>query len=115
MANKEKDQAITILPTYISTAAQSSNFTTNAYPIQQQSKYALQVNITGASGLNVAIAVQETLDGVNYSPIPGSSVSFTANGSYIWQVSVSASIFTQLAFTFTSGSALFQVYAFAKF
>jgi len=114
MSIPQRDKAVTIIPPNVANAAQSSNFTTNVYDITQFSKYALQVIITSQSSLNVAIKVQASLDNSNWADVPGSSVSFTTNGTYIWDNAVSTATWVRLSFIFTGGSALFQVYAFAK-
>ena len=114
MANQQRDKSVTIIPVVISSNAQSTDFSTNSYDVTQFSKYSLQLIITSASSLNVAVKVQESLDNTNWADVPGSSVSFTTNGTYIWTNGNSSSNWTRLTFTFTGGSALFQVLAFSK-
>ncbi len=113
MAWNSRDKAVTIIDQNISSAAQSASFNTNKYDITNFNHYALQIVITSASSLNIAIKVQESLDGTNWADYPGSSVTFTTNTTYIWNTQ-SSSNYTRLAVTFTGGSGIFQCYAFSK-
>jgi hypothetical protein len=112
MANFQRDQAVTLLSDYLSLNAQSTNFSTPGHNIQQFKNFSFQLNVTSQSSLNVAVKVQATLDNANWSDVPSSSIAITANGSYLWNYSGAAYIAVRLTFTFTAGSALFQVYAF---
>lgn len=114
MAVKEMSGYQTLLTPYVSATVQNSNFTSNAFNIQQFANFAMQVNITNQSSLNVAVTAQLSVDGVNYADIPGSLQTFTANGTFIWTYSNSGAILTRLSFVFSGGSANFNVYGFAK-
>lgn len=112
MANFQRDQAVTLLDPYTSTNAQNSNFSTPLHNIQQYKNFSFQLNVTSQSSLSVVVKAQATLDGTNWCDIPSSSTTITANGSYLWNYSGAAYIAVRLTFTFSAGSALFQVYAF---
>ena len=114
MAIQQRDRAVTIIPSYISSAAQSTNFSTNPYDISQYRIYAMQLIITSASGLDVAVEIEESLDNTNWAVVPGSAMSFSANGTYIFNTIATGSTYARLTFTFTSGSAKFSVLAFSK-
>lgn len=110
-----RDGPVTILPPNVATALQSAPFTTNPYDIVQFSKFGLQLIITNQTALSVIVVVEITLDGVHWDQVPGSSVTFTANGSYFWDNLISSAIKVRLNFTtFNAGNANFQVYAMAK-
>ena len=114
MAIKAPASAWPIFDGYTSSTVQSANFSSNPYDTFEYSNYAFQINVTSASGLNVSGKVQESLDGSNWADVPGSAVSFTANGAYIWRVSASAAPFARMSFTFSAGSALFYGLAYKK-
>lgn len=93
---------------------QSVSFTTGVLNLQQYGRYALQVNITSQSSLNCTISVQSTIDYKNWATVPGSAVSFTSNQTYIWDNFGSGVTQSRLSIAFTGGSAIFEVYGFAK-
>lgn len=116
MSNQQRDKAVTIIPDYIASAAQSTSFTTNSYDITQFSKYAFQLLVTSASGLSVKAKAQSSLDNTNWDDVPGSEITITTNGAYFWDNLVSCATWVRINLSFSggSGSAKFQCYAFAK-
>lgn len=103
-----------LLPVQISTAIQSSSFVSNILSILDLTAYSLQVDITNQSGLTSAIEVQGSLDGQNWATVPGSSVAFSSNTSYIWDNSRSGIPFIRLSVTISAGSAQFNMFGYAK-
>lgn len=114
MAIKEMSGATSIFSPYVTATVQSSNFTSDAFNIQQFSNFAIQLTTTNQSSLNVSIDVQASVDGSTYVTIPGSTVALTTNTSYIWNFSGAGYVTVRLSMTFSAGSANFAAKAFAK-
>lgn len=94
--------------------AQSGTFNSDPLDITRFGRYALQVNITSQSSLASTIVVQATLDSVNWSTVPGSSVAFSTNTSYVWDNFGSGVVAVRLQGVVTGGSAIFDMFGFAK-
>lgn len=114
MANFQRDQAVTLLDDYTAGATQSASFNTPSRAIHQFHSFGFQINVTNASSLNITAKIQATLDGTNWCDVPSASTTITANGSYMIGQTGNFYVSVRIAFTFTGGSATFQVYLFEK-
>lgn len=98
----------------VDVGAQTSSFKSGILSIQQFGRYALQATISSQSSLVCSIEVEATVDGTNWATVPGSNVAFTSNTSYIWDNFGSGVEQVRLSMIYTSGSAVFSMYGFAK-
>lgn len=116
MAIPQCDQAIPLLNDYVSTNTQSATFSTPAYNLQPYSNYSFQIYVSNSSSLNITAKVQATLirnpAETDWADVPSSSTTITADGTYMTSQAKVAFVAIRVTFTFTGGSAKFQVYAF---
>jgi hypothetical protein len=84
------------------------------YQCDRFSTIGIQVNVSNASSLTGTVAIQVTIDGVNWALYAGSTLNVTTNTSLAYSISEFAFVALRVVMTNTAGSGTYEIWTLAK-